>query len=324
MLYLLPAPGFPVQTWQISVSCPIFLSALEAMTQRIGLNFPKAHSTHMEAPRLCGQKLMQIFPAGSKDISSCCAFICLLKSQDPAKERKTLMKRQIYLHLHLMKFGKSPPFMQSTLSSAEMLVQSSPPSWDVFRIHPTLPQVQDSWVLFLTWVPMPYGLWSKNLHCLMHLFLHPYLLLSELSTYFFGTGLLSYCEPVLPAPVHNWLGLMSCSSTSLLKEQSKQPGFPPPHHKPVCNFLWGRTHTPLTRSSQTNRWTCLRAVMVTRTYTQVKWMFAPVSRALSLQHFTPSKITLSSKIWWLGWIPWKVKVQKQDVFKHSINLKLKS
>lgn len=99
MLYLLPAPAFPVQTWQISVSCPIFLSALEAMTQRIGLNFPKAHSTHMEAPRLCGQKLMQIFPAGSKDISSCCAFICVLKSQDPAKERKTLMKRQIYLHL---------------------------------------------------------------------------------------------------------------------------------------------------------------------------------------------------------------------------------
>lgn len=204
----------------------------------------------MEAPRLCGQKLMQIFPAGSKDISSCCAFICLLKSQDPAKERKTLMKWQIYLHLHLMKFGKSSPFLQSTLSSAEMLVQSSPPSWDIFRIHPTLPQVQDSWVLFLTWVPMPYGLWSKNLHCLMHLFLHPYLLLSELSTCFFGTGLLSYSEPVLPAPVRNWLGLMSCSSTSMLKEQSKQPGFP--HHKPVCNFLWGRTHTPLTRSSQTD------------------------------------------------------------------------
>ena len=231
------------------------------------------------------------------------------------------MKWQICLHLNLIKFGKSSPFMQSTLSSAEMLVQSSPASWDIFRIHPMSPQVQDSWVLLLTWVLMPYGLWSKNLHCPMHLFLHPYLLLSELSTYFFGTGLLSCCEPVLPAPVHNWLGLTSCSSMSLLKEQRKQSGSP--HHKPVCNFLWGRTHIPLMRSGQTDRRTCLRAIMVTRMYTQVKWLFAPVSRALSLQHFTPSKITLPSKIWWLGWVPWKVKVQKQDVFKHNVNLKLK-
>lgn len=73
-------------------------------------------------------------------------------------EIKTLMKWQIYLHLNLMKFGKNSPFMQNTLSSAEVLLQSSPASWDVFRIHPMSPQGQDSWVLFLTWVLLPYGL----------------------------------------------------------------------------------------------------------------------------------------------------------------------
>lgn len=304
MLYLLPAPGFPLQTWQISVSHPIFLSALEAMTKRIWLNFPKAHSTHTAAPRHCGQKFSQ---QAQRAFHLAVHLLALITR--PCNRKKNSDEMQIYLHLNPMKFGKSSPFMQSTLSSAEMLVQSSPASWDIFKTHPTLPQVQDSGVLFLTWALMPCGLWSKNLHCPMHLFLHSYFLLSELPTYFFGTGSLSCGEPVLPTPVHNWLGLMSCLSLSLLEEQRKQSGSP--HCKPVCNFLWGRTHIPLMRSSQTDRQTCLKSIMVTRMYTQ--WMFAPVSCALFLQYFTPSEITLSTKIWWLGWVPWKVNVQSRTV-----------
>jgi len=222
----------------------------------------------MAAPRLCGPKLMQIFPAGSKGILILlCIF--LLKSQDPATEVKTLMKWQIYLHLSLMKLGRCSPFTQSTLSSAEVLVQSCPASWDIFRIH--LHVASSAGLLG----PLPYldidACWAlKQEPTLPRAFVSPpfYLLLSELSAYFFGTGLPSCCQPVLPALVHNWLGLLSCSSMSMLKKQTKKSVCP--HRKPVCNLSWGKTHIPLMGSSQTDRWTCLRAIMVARMYTQAK------------------------------------------------------
>lgn len=97
--------------------------------------------------------------------------------------------------------------------------------------------------------PLPHlgtdAFWAlKQEPTLPHAFVSPPLL--TVVWIIFGTGLLSCCEPVLPAPVHNWLGLMSCSSMSLLREQRKQSGSP--HPKPVCNISWSRTHIPLMRS----------------------------------------------------------------------------
>lgn len=123
-------------------------------------------------------------------------------------------------------------------SSAEMLAQSSK---DIFTIHPLSAGLLCSLPYLGT---MLYGLWSKNLHYPMHLFLHPYFHLNYLLTSLgldFCLAVNLYClhqsitglDWWVVAPCHYWKS----------KEGS---GFP--HLKLVCNFLWGRTHIPLMRN----------------------------------------------------------------------------
>lgn len=204
------------------------------------------------------------------------------------------MKWQICLHLNLMKFGKSSLLMQSNPSSVELMVQPSPSYWDVSRLHPMSPQVRDSWILFLPWC------WfltcSEAIIYIAPFVSPPYLLLPELSICWFGTGFLSCCSA---CTTHNWLGLMGFSSISLLKAQSEWCGSP--HRKPVCNLLLGRTHSIQEVQSR-------RQMDVLEGHHGDKKVHPSEMNVCSCLLYSlpsivsPSRITLSSKIWWLGWV----------------------
>lgn len=98
---------------------------------------------------------------------------------------------------------------------SEMLLQSFPDSWVIFGIYPTLPQVQDSWVLSL-----PGSLWAlKHKPKLFHAFVSLYLplliflwiiswILWKWNSCSLGTSSVQTC------PLGCWWGLYKLSKAS--------------------------------------------------------------------------------------------------------------
>lgn len=119
------------------------------------------------------------FPNGLK-VHFTLLCVCLLKAQDPATEVKTPMKWQIYLHVNLLKFGKSSVFMQSVHLSC----------WSSHPLLPVTPSGSIPHHLKHRTPGSPSFLGTDSLRALKqeptlpHTFMYPpYLLLSELSIY---------------------------------------------------------------------------------------------------------------------------------------------